>query len=333
MKRALVLIFMTASSFLRAESVKMLFVGDINFTGRIAAAIDKNGIAWPFQGVKPVLEKFDFRVANLESPAGLGGAEYCPKRVYFKANPKHLDALANADFNLVSLANNHALDYGQKVLAQTQAELAQRDILSMGIVKNSSEDSQLVIQEIKGIKFGFLAYCNACPSEFAPGENTPGVAVGTVSRVTREIAALKPRVDFVIVVPHWGDEYHGYNSNQSFLAKKMLEAGADVIVGSHPHVLQKIEQRKGGVVAYSLGNFLFPMRWQTSMDSAMMFVKFDKANHSIEYSFLPVSLDSNRPIVVKDGSREDRDIFILNKGYEYRGGVRTWLEKHPWGLK
>ena len=145
------------------RAAAIAFVGDVNFTGRIGEYMNVSHTTWPFQEVKDILSKADYRVCNLENPAGFGGAKYCDKSVYFKANPKNLDALTYAGFDMVTLANNHALDYGPEVLSQTVRELEKRNIKYMGISWNNRTPYQPTYATINGLRVAFLGFCNACP--------------------------------------------------------------------------------------------------------------------------------------------------------------------------
>ena len=328
MKLATLLCLLVTS--LHAQSAKIAFVGDVNLTGRIGEEIAVSGTTWPFAGVKDTLKAADYRVCNLENPAGVGGAKYCDKRVYFKANPKYLDALNDANFNLVTLANNHALDYGPDVIKQTMVELDKRNIKYMGILADNTKKNEPVIVDINGVKIAFLAYCNACPNEFGPRKDTPGVSVGLGEWIKRQVKETKKKnVDFIVAMPHWGSEYFGVDKNQTYTRRMFNEAGVDVVIGAHPHVLQKIEFVNGTLIAHSLGNFIFPMRWQISMSSAILMVNFEKGKKPT-YEEIPVNLTSNRPVLVKPESKEfTRTKYILDKGYEY-GDNRRWPEQGPW---
>ena len=331
-----IIILVALTKWIHGESVQIAFMGDINLTSDIAESIDAHGLDWSFEKVQPYLDGVDFRVANLESPAGEGGARYCPKTYYFEAKPKYLDVLTHAHMDLVSLANNHCLDYGPNVILQTERELDSRGIRHMGIVHSSSEENQPVVVKIKGQTFGFLAYCNVCPEEFAPGKSTAGVSVGTYSLVAKQIRQLRPKVDYLIVFPHWGTEYFAADKNQKKLGQIMLDAGADVVVGCHPHVLQQIVKPDDGhVIAYSLGNFLFPMHWQVALDSTILRLTFDRVDgkNIVKVNHIDVALNSHRPVpltaYVMENERNSRDVYILEKGYQYNNN-RRWPSEPPW---
>jgi poly-gamma-glutamate synthesis protein (capsule biosynthesis protein) len=322
-------------SLAHSETATIAFVGDVNFTGRIGEQIAVSGTGWPFEKVKDILSRADYRVCNLESPAGIGGAKYCEKRVYFKANPKYLDALVDGGFNMVSLANNHALDYGPDILKQTREGLDQRGIKYIGIRDNNKTAYVPQIININGVRVAFFGYCNACPTEFGPRSNTAGVNVGMAKMIRDQVGLLKqnrPDVDFVVAIPHWGTEYGNVDKNQMFTNRALVVFGVDIIIGAHPHVLQKSVQWADFFTAYSLGNFLFSMRWKISLDSAILFIDLVKNGHTkkITQRWVPVSLDSNRPIPVEVGTeRFNRDMYIINNGYDYPED-RRWPKDGPW---
>ena len=335
----MMIMLMLLSSMAHAKTATIAFVGDINFTGRIAEAIDKHGTTWPFDKVKDVLAEADYRVGNLESPAGVGGTEFPDKRVLFRVNPQHLDALTYGGFNLVSLANNHALDYGPEVLDQTKSELTKRGILYTGVRENNIKSYEPTIVNIKGFKVAFLGYCNACPWGFAPTNKKPGVNVGLSKMIKAQVKKLisDHNPDFIVAMPHWGTEYGGVDKNQEFTNRALIESGVDVVIGAHPHVLQKVSHTILGngeksVTAYSLGNFIFPMRWKTSMDSGILMVTLtgNGGDRDITTTFVPVSLDTNRPELVDPGSdRFKRDQYIYKNGYDFTS-KRHWPERGPW---
>lgn len=312
------------------SAAEIAFVGDVNFTGRVGNLMDEQGFDWAFEAVRSELLDADYTVANLESPAGIGGYKYCEKRVYFKADPKRLRALSYAGIDMVSLANNHALDYGPDVLKQTIAELDSRDIKHIGIVENKFQRNEATIVDIKGVKVAFLGYCNACPAEFGPRSTTAGVSVGLSQWIRKQVKQTRERgADFIVAMPHWGSEYFGVDKNQRYTANAMKEAGVDVIIGSHTHVLQQVEYLDKTLVAWSLGNFLFPMRWEISLDSAILYVNLEKGKKP-DYAIIPISLQTNRPVrQFGEDEAYERIHYITKNGYEYNN-ERKWPAKGPW---
>lgn len=221
--------------------IEILMTGDI-MLGRsvMSRCLKLNDYNYPFLKVTEVLKKADLTVSNLENPITQncpiinGGFTFCAKK-------EMLDGLEFAGIDVVSLANNHTMNYGENGLKQTKEFLTEKNIDYFGV-------NNLVIKEIKGIKFGFLGfdYVNKNPkeSDFELIRNS------------------KKEVDILIVMPHWGIEYKARsNNNQQEIAKKIVDNGADVIVGSHPHWPQEIGYINEKPVIYSLGNFVFDQSW------------------------------------------------------------------------
>ncbi len=192
-----------------------------------------------FEAVKPILDESDLAVANLESPEGNGGKKYTCKEIYLKGRPESLDALAYAGFGLVTLSNNHILDYGPKVMDQTVEGLRQRGILSVGVACPGDEADRAVYVKIREVTLAFLGYCSVCPNPFFARGTRPGVRAALPKVMSPEIRLAKSKADFVIVMVHWGKEYHRHNSYQNKLARALKKAGADLVIGAHPHVPQK----------------------------------------------------------------------------------------------
>jgi poly-gamma-glutamate capsule biosynthesis protein CapA/YwtB (metallophosphatase superfamily) len=148
--------------------------------------------------------------------------------------------------------------------------------------------------------------------------------------IRRQVKETRAKgADFIIAMPHWGSEYFGVDKNQQYTARVMREAGVDIIVGSHPHVLQEVKFYNETLTAWSLGNFLFPMRWQISLDSAILMVDLEKGKMP-EYYTIPISLGTNRPIrQFGEDEGYERINYILKNGYQYNN-QRRWPEKGPW---
>jgi poly-gamma-glutamate synthesis protein (capsule biosynthesis protein) len=297
----------------------LAFVGDINLGRHNTDLINKEGDPWIFQACKPIFDEADFVVANLESPVGEGGEEYTKKSVYLKGRPQDLDSLSYAGFGLVTLANNHVLDYGPDVSQQTTDGLDQRGILHTGLVSSSLKPQQPVYVEVQGVTLAFLGYCSVCPGKFEAGKKRPGVEVASSSVMLPEIQKAKKKADFVIVLLHWGTEYYGANPLQQRLAKSLRMGGADLVIGAHPHVLQKIQRMGKTLVAYSLGNFFFDMKYAACQNSCILVVDLQKGKKP-QWKAIPVDLSSGRPEPLAEQTQQAMVIQeILKKGYEYHG--------------
>jgi poly-gamma-glutamate capsule biosynthesis protein CapA/YwtB (metallophosphatase superfamily) len=301
--------------------VRLAFVGDINLGRRVETLLDEKGKKWMLEDCKSLLDSADLVAANLESPVGEGGAPFVEKSVYLKGRPDALDALAYGGLGLVTLANNHILDYGPEVALQTQKALTERGILSTGLV-GQGQPHQTVYVRVHGLTLAFLGYCSVCPDGFGVSSERPGVKTALPSVMGPEIRRAKAKADFVIVMIHWGQEYYGVNALQERLAKSLALSGADLVIGSHPHVLQKVEKLGTTLVAYSLGDFIFDLHYPVCQDSCVLQVELQK-NRSPRWSAFPLDLISGRPEPLKPESRQAKRIQrILRTGYEYGGKKR-----------
>jgi poly-gamma-glutamate synthesis protein (capsule biosynthesis protein) len=259
---------------LHAEAIIVNAVGDIMLAGRWAHFLREKGYDHPFLNVRNELVSGDINLANLESPIAESGLEYSEKKFRFRAEPPVAKAIRSAGFNLVTLANNHSMDFGGEALAETLHHLTDNGIAWIGAGKNLSEASEMALYTIKGKKIAFLGYSLTQPVEFFAGQNRPGTAPGYEKLVTAGIKSARRQADYVIVSFHWGKEATGtVQTYQRSTAHKAIEAGADVIIGHHPHVLQGIERYKGGIIFYSLGNFTFASKSTVADVSALIRLK------------------------------------------------------------
>ncbi len=307
--------------------VRLAFVGDINLGRRVETLLDQKGKKWLLEACKSELDNADLVAANLESPVGEGGAPFVEKSVYLKGRSDSLDALSYGGVGLVTLANNHILDYGPEVAGQTRSALTARGILSTGVVGPDIKDQTTYVR-LHGLTLAFLGYCSVCPGGFGASSKRLGVETALPSVMGRGIRRAKAKADFVIVMVHWGQEYYGVNALQEKLAKSLSESGADLVIGSHPHVLQKAEKIGKTLVVYSLGDFVFDLRYPVCQDSCILQVDLQK-NKAPKVKSVPLDLTSGRPEILKTESRQARRIKrILEKGYEY-GGRKRYPEAKP----
>lgn len=252
------------------ERVQITFTGDVIFAGNVEAVLRNNGYDFPYKHVRPLLENADLTVANLETPITERG-EAADKEYAYRSPPKALPAFRQAGFDLVNLANNHILDYGTVGLLDTFDHLDKAGIQWFGAGRDIEEAFRPVILEVKGTKIAFLGFSKVVPTEsWKAGKNHPGVAdTYALKKPLEAIRNAKKQADLVIVVAHWGVERQDTpEPYQKDFARQYIDAGADLVVGGHPHVLQGFESYKEKWIAYSLGNFIFtmnenPKTWET----------------------------------------------------------------------
>jgi poly-gamma-glutamate capsule biosynthesis protein CapA/YwtB (metallophosphatase superfamily) len=278
---------------LRAEEIVINAVGDIMLGGRWAPALKKKGYDFPFAGIKTELVKGDITLANLESPIAGKGSEFTGKKFRFLAEPAVAEALGNAGITLVTLANNHSMDYGGQALAETFANLEAAGIAWIGAGRNLKDARKMALYSIKDKKIAFLGYSMTQPTEFFAGSQRPGTAPSWEKLYDEDIAHARSMVDYVIVSFHWGTEGSSMpHSNQRNAAHKAIDAGADVIIGHHPHVLQGIERYKNGIIFYSLGNNIFASKSRTADLSVIIRLHLDDNRREAE--ILPLDVLYNR---------------------------------------
>ena len=296
----------------RSGRVVLDAVGDIMLGRSVGEAMRERGLSFPFDAVQPLLAGSDLRVANLELPLTERGVP-ATKRYVFRAPPAAAGALRAAGFTLLSLANNHMMDYGPEGLLDTLAALGQAGIAHAGAGRSHGEAHAPAVVTVNGLRIAFLAYVNVpddAGSGFstratAAGPSAPGVAWGTVEAVRRDVAAARAAADLVIVSVHAGFEYTAMpNAVQRELARAAVDSGAALVLGSHPHVLQGLEFYRGVPIAYSLGNFVFDLddddRRQPGLPSvlsAVLRVTLDRSGVRA-LRFLPVVIDERvgRPV-------------------------------------
>jgi poly-gamma-glutamate capsule biosynthesis protein CapA/YwtB (metallophosphatase superfamily) len=268
---------------LQAEEVVINAVGDIMLAGRWVPVLKNKGYGFPFAALATELAGGDINLANLESPIATCGIEYTTKKFRFRAEPEVAHALRTAGFNLVTLANNHSMDFGGDALTETLQHLAAAGIAWVGAGENLYEARKMALYNVRGKKVAFLAYSLTQPIEFFAGLKRPGTAPGYERLVGADVASARRQADHVIVSFHWGTEASGdVQVYQRKAARAAIDAGADVIIGHHPHVLQGVERYGNGIIFYSLGNFTFASKSRTSDVSAIIRLRFNDKQRTAE---------------------------------------------------
>lgn len=235
----------TVEAFIEGAKT-ILLVGDIMLDRGVEDVIEQNSIYYPFQKISHFLRGIDIVFGNLEGPAVNNPPEFPANSLKFAFNPEVIKGASWSHFNLFSLANNHAPDMGKEGLAETKKWLRKYGIAFVGDPLSVSSNN-LNFSFFRD-NITFLAFNQIFP--FSDKEEKMIKAIKTVK-------SLNPD-NFLIVSMHWGEEYKLINfPAQQRLAHKIIEAGADLIIGHHPHVVQNIEKYQGKLIFYSLGNFIF----------------------------------------------------------------------------
>jgi len=243
--------------------VRVTFLGDTLVGGEAQPTLDAHGPGFAFDGIRHLLADSDLVVANHEGPITcrdeLGAKlDTGRKRYWYRARPDSANALRDAGIRVVSLANNHVLDYGPDGLADTTRALDDAGILWCGAGKSRGAARRPAIVERNGIRFGFLSFMQRYDLYVAERvyatKTKPGPLRLNLARARADFAKLRAEVDVCVALVHWGRNYRKRNPRQIRLAAELRRAGADLVVGHHPHVPQPIALVDGAPVCFSLGN-------------------------------------------------------------------------------
>lgn len=274
------------------QTVTLHFGGDVMFSGKVGELLAQKGYDYPYEYVKKLFTSDDLTVVNLETPVTSSDTTAANKTYTFKSSPEALPHMAAAGIDAVNLANNHILDQGVSGLTDTIQQLDQSGVQYVGAGKDSTRAYQPVYVERKGIKIALLGFSRVIPeASWNAGKNQPGVATAyDATAAEAAIREAKSNADLVVVVAHWGVERSDTTvDHQTDLAHRFIDAGADLVVGGHPHVLQGLEQYKGKWIAYSTGNFIFThslteKTWDTGVFEAVCSIKGECSMKVIPYT-------------------------------------------------
>ncbi len=264
----------------------------------------------PFASITPPLGSADLSVVNVEMAISDRGAPR-DKTYVFRAPPPAAARIAAGGVRVGSLANNHAMDYGPDALADTIDLLEGAGVATVGAGRDIDEAYRYrVLTTRGGVSVAFVGASLIVPSGFAAGPTTPGIASAhsaDLARVLDAVRAAAVAADAVVVAVHWGIERNPCtNEAQRSLARQLLDAGADAIIGHHPHVLQPVVFTGDKLVAFSLGNFIWEPRQNMTGETGVLQVDFD-GDRVVGWTFHPHLLDGDgMPVPADSGPRVDR---------------------------
>ncbi len=244
------------------QQVVIASVGDMMLADRAQRKLDRQGYDYPFRRVKALFEGADYVMGNIEAPITVNEERFMPSKKWsYKQNPPAAQAYADVGFDLLTLANNHTLDYGPIGLEDTIRALDALDVVVIGGGRNEAEAHEGTVVEINGTRVGILAYMEPYGAYekkgwFAKGD-APGCALLNRENLKADIARMREQADLVLVHLHYGRNYKGVTKYQKKSSRWAIDAGADIVNGHHPHVAQGVEIYKGKPIVYSLGNFTF----------------------------------------------------------------------------
>jgi poly-gamma-glutamate capsule biosynthesis protein CapA/YwtB (metallophosphatase superfamily) len=258
----------------RKGPVRLVAVGDLMLGGAVRSLIRARGSDYPFRRYRRLLQEADIAFGNLETPLSERGVPTPGKsrrslrnrtNFLFRAPPTAAGGLARAGFDVVSVANNHTMDYGGDALADTLTSLSEAGVMPVGAGPDLEAAAAPIFLERRGQRFAFFALSDILPPGSAAGAQRPGVAPARGGAFEREmpaaIAQARQQADWVLVSVHWGRErFRGATARQRRLGHRLVDWGADVVIGHHTHCRGPAERYHGGLIHYSLGNFIAD-RW------------------------------------------------------------------------
>jgi len=303
-------------------------VGDVMLGRRVGRALAAEGnFAAALEPTRRRLAASDITAGNLESTLSTAGA---PRQGgnSFAADPRVLAGLRRAGFDVLSLANNHTGDFGLRALIDTVDRVAAARIAPVGAGRNLNRARQPAVVERNGIKFGFLAF-NAIGETPAAGRDSPGAVrirmpprTGPLNEtdlraMQAAVRRLNAKADVVVVLPHWGDQYTNRPvPEQPRVARALIDAGADLIVGGHPHWVQGIELYRDRLIAHSLGNYVFDMDFSRPTREGVILELTFWGSDLKAAELVPVVIGSDLAPRVVTGAAADR---ILSRIWQTSG--------------
>lgn len=273
--------------------ISIAAVGDIMLGEVTPQYMQQYGIGYPFDSTRQILAEADLTMGNLEAAFSNSGTRF-DKKFTFKVPPKYAPSLLLAGIDVVTLANNHILDFGLEALKNTIATLDSLGIAHCGAGVTYQEAIKPAVLERNGYRIAVLGYSLTFPEEFWANSHHGGTVFPHEHLLKRSIQQCDTLADLTIVTFHWGAELANYPKDyQKQIAHKSIDYGADLVIGHHPHVLQGLEIYKNRLIAYSLGNFTFSSYSRKTTESIIL-KAFLTRNGLLYAKAIPVCVNNDR---------------------------------------
>jgi poly-gamma-glutamate capsule biosynthesis protein CapA/YwtB (metallophosphatase superfamily) len=300
----LIIIFLGLILSCRQEKkISIVFGGDVMLDRGIRKEIEKKGLPYLTDNLSPVFRQADFTIVNLECPATEINAPET-KRFVFRAEPRWLKTLKESGVTHCIVANNHSYDHGRAGLISTAENLVKNDLIPVGYGTTQRKACEPVFLEKNGIKIALFSSVTLPLEAWMYLEETPGMCQASIDDLVTAIATLKKKSPetHVVVSLHWGLEYQMYPTPiQQSQARQLVEAGADAIIGHHPHVIQSYESINSKPVFYSIGNLIFDNPDPKTHQGILVKLNFGEKN---EVEIIPYRCDSWKPVLLNDAEKE-----------------------------
>jgi hypothetical protein len=283
----------------RSRPVLLAAVGDVNLGNGPGALIDLYGPRYPWSGTAAALRSADVAFGNLECAVSTRGAPV-PKLYNFRGRPDALRAMATfAGFDVLNLANNHVGDYGTQALLDTVRLTRRYGMRAVGAGGSLASAAEPRVVERLGLRIAFVGFSNILPASFFASPTSAGTQPATPELIAAGVRKATRRADVVIATFHWGVERASIeDGRQRVMAGAAFEAGADAVIGAHPHVLQPIRVSGRKLVAYSLGNFVFGASSSATARTGILRLKLS-ARGVEGHRLAPAVIESTRPRLLR----------------------------------
>jgi poly-gamma-glutamate capsule biosynthesis protein CapA/YwtB (metallophosphatase superfamily) len=303
-----------------AKRFRLAAIGDVMLARDVGRHYAEAPGDFAMTGVQRILQRFDIVCANLESPVAVRGRPCAGQdpHVTFRAHPQTLKVLKTLGVSVVSLGNNHALDYGESALAETLELLDDAGIKWVGAGRNYTEANQPLLLDVGGRRVAFLShvFIYSVNTRMATGTRA-GVSDHRLPRILGRIRELRRSGYDVVVMSHWGIEYHFYPlPYQMRAARRIIDAGASLILGHGPHYPQGIEDYHDGRIVYSLGNFIFDEPHKYANRSFIFGAEIGDSGVSNGQVF-PIHIRRHVPAIVEGPERRRLERLIQTLGTRY----------------
>lgn len=312
------------------KQLVMAAVGDIMLARVVGSRIKNNSVNYPFEKTSFITSRADISFGNLETTLATSGTRLPGKVIWFQAAPETSAGLKNAGFDVLSLANNHILDYDTPALMETISTLEDSGIGYVGAGENLEQARRPIVVVKNDVRVGFLAYNEfynyywsySYKRTFEATHDIAGTAPMKEELIEEDIKKLRDLCDVLVVSLHWGvEESNRVTREQQELAHKVIDWGADMILGHHPHVLQGMEFYNGKLIAYSLGNFVFDQNDENNKQSMILEIFLEDNNVREVHAYPIYIMDKSQPQIPQNQQKKiiAKKIMDLSRNFGTEG--------------
>ena len=317
------------------SSIRLIAGGDVMLgehpimVGRgMSTRMQKDPEFSPLSGIAGILQQADLTFANLECVLSDPGPGATPAERECRGPARGIESLAAAGFSALSVANNHIQQHGDPAFAGTIAALVGAGIAPVGLAGDAPGRCQPVDIDRGDLQIRILGYSLRPRQHFT---HRPGYAEGTLAGISTDVKEGRRHDRIVVVSLHWGDEFIGYPSREQVaLGRAIIDAGATLVLGHHPHVLQGCETYGRGAIVYSLGNLVFDMPWLPELRQSALFSCRLSAAGIDQLTWLPLVLDDRHCPLPAVGEAATRTLeFLQEASDDLSTGSGTWAPRDP----